>query len=110
MDNKNMNEEEQITWKTLYLSNPEYRKKHKEYMAQKLYCGCGSYVSRSSTPSHKKSNKHLLWIQEQRKLWKQILNKSSLTKEDQKLFEKQMKIFIDNIAQMNKQERNLVFY
>jgi hypothetical protein len=41
-----------------YRNNPEFREKHKKYMAELIQCKCGCYVHRSSMYKHKNSEKH----------------------------------------------------
>lgn len=41
-----------------YRSDEEYRKKHMEYMKQKVECNCGFFTSRSNMTRHLRSSNH----------------------------------------------------
>ena len=46
-------------FKELYHSNPEYKKKHLDYVKKKVYCHeCGVFVSRCNLGHHKATKKH----------------------------------------------------
>lgn len=47
------------TFKQLYDSNPEFRKRHLEKMKQEAQCECGVSLKRSHLGRHRKSKKHL---------------------------------------------------
>lgn len=108
---QNINQKQRKTFTDYYWTNPEFRKKHREYMAQKVYCPCGIYMARGAMTYHKRSNKHMLWLETQRKLWKEIQNKSKYqSQENQEWLEKNMKIFQENINLLSEFERKLIFY
>jgi hypothetical protein len=44
---------------TKYYSNPEFKKKHNEYMMQFITCECGCSIMRCNVTKHRKSQKHL---------------------------------------------------
>jgi len=56
-------ETEQSIFKSYY-DNPEYRKKHKEYILTKVQCGCGTITARCNMSHHRKTKKHQKWEQE----------------------------------------------
>ena len=45
-----------MTFKGRYDTEPEFRKKHLEYMKTKVSCPCGAQVSRSNMSTHRKKN------------------------------------------------------
>jgi len=48
-----------------YYDNPEYRKKHNDYLLQKIECKCGCSVLRSNLTKHKNQSKiHKKWIED----------------------------------------------
>jgi hypothetical protein len=51
-----------------YYQNPEFKKKHLEYIMSKVQCtDCGAMCSRCNLTKHKKSVKHLKHLAEQEK-------------------------------------------
>lgn len=50
------------TFSKKYLSDPEYYERHKKYMNGKTVCECGSIVVRCNMSHHKKSKKHIKYI------------------------------------------------
>lgn len=47
-----------------YYADPEYLKKHYEYLKQKVKCDCGGKTTRGHLTTHKKSVKHMKWLEE----------------------------------------------
>ena len=47
-----------------YYKDPDFRKKHLEYIKTKVECKCGDLVSRCSKTKHLKSKKHTEWVKE----------------------------------------------
>lgn len=45
-----------------YYKDPDFKKKHLEYMKTKIECKCGCLVSRCNKTNHLKSIKHMKWI------------------------------------------------
>ena len=41
-----------------YYQDPEFRKRHQEYMKTKITCDCGKTVMRVNMPRHKRSSYH----------------------------------------------------
>jgi hypothetical protein len=46
------------------ISEEEARRKHYEYMATKVVCGCGCKVLRSSLTAHRKTARHKEWFEQ----------------------------------------------
>jgi desulfoferrodoxin (superoxide reductase-like protein) len=68
-------------FKELYHSNPEYKKKHLDYVKKKVYCEeCGVYVSRCNIGHHKATKKHQNFC-EILKLKDQLNSSESIKKE-----------------------------
>lgn len=55
---------EQKTRKTFtdYYNDPDYKKKHKEYLMQKVQCECGCTYIRSNASHHKGTQKHKMIV------------------------------------------------
>ena len=51
---------EQSTF-TYYYNQPEYKKKHKEYILTKVQCECGTITARCNMSHHRKTKKHQKW-------------------------------------------------
>ena len=41
-----------------YYQDPEFREKHRNYMATKVACDCGAVTARNNMHRHKQTNKH----------------------------------------------------
>ena len=64
---------------TEYYADPEYRRKHLEYVKTRVECeGCGAMVPRSGTTAHKTTRKHKQGLQ--KKEVEDGLKKSAETK------------------------------
>jgi len=50
------------SFKEYYDSKPEFRKKHREQLREKIVCECGSTVSKGNIYNHRKSNKHVVFM------------------------------------------------
>jgi len=42
-----------------YYKDPEFKKRHDEYVSTKIQCQCGQYVARYNMSKHRKTNKHI---------------------------------------------------
>jgi hypothetical protein len=49
-----------------YHEDPEYRRKHLEYISEKITCECGITTTRGNLSHHRGTNKHKTWIREQK--------------------------------------------
>lgn len=56
---------------TDYYADEEYRQKHLARMKERVVCECGAETSRVNSYAHKKSGKHLAYV-EKKKLEEQI--------------------------------------
>ena len=46
----------------VYYQDPEFRRKHKEYIMTKLPCKCGANIARCNATHHKKSVRHTKYL------------------------------------------------
>lgn len=51
-----------------YRTDPEYKKKHLNYMKKKVECTCGFITSRSNMSRHKRSRNHLSHVEQKNSL------------------------------------------
>jgi len=58
-----------------YNNDPEYRKKHNEYMCEKVFCLCGKYVARGNMSNHKKTEFHKKFEKKRRQIENEKLKK-----------------------------------
>ena len=65
-ENKNK-EKKQYKKFSEYYQDPEFKKKHKEYMAEHVECACGAKTARNNMPRHQKTQKHL------KAMWKLVM-------------------------------------
>ena len=51
-----------------YYDDPEFKKRHKEYMKEKIKCpdGCGSVTARYNMHHHRKSEKHIKFMEKRK--------------------------------------------
>ena len=77
-----------------YYQDPDFKKRHNDYMLQKVNCSCGILTMRCNMSKHKKTQKHINWteknekneyLQEINKLKKQV---SKINHNLQKLIDK----------------------
>ncbi len=48
-----------------YYQNPEFKEKHKKYMAEKITCKCGKTdIARYNMTKHKKIKQHIEWLEQ----------------------------------------------
>ena len=54
-----------MTSKKNYYDDPEFRERHKAYMKEKIKCpdGCGSVTARYNMHHHRKSEKHIKFME-----------------------------------------------
>lgn len=77
--------------------DPEFKKKHKEYILTKVECPCGTTTARCNMSHHRKTKKHLKWINSNDKLIDEIiLDSEHITKSIKKL-KKKLKSYKNNV-------------
>ena len=74
-----------------YYADPEYRRRHLEYGAEKVECECGTKVSRHNLGHHKNTNKHQIWLREHEKIGTINNKKISELEEEMKELKKEIK-------------------
>ena len=50
-----------------YYDDPKYRKKHLDYMKQKIQCECDVITRRCNMSKHRKTAAHIKWVEENNK-------------------------------------------
>jgi len=44
--------------------NQEKKEQHKQYMLEKIKCPCGTVTARCNMTTHRKTNKHQHWVEQ----------------------------------------------
>lgn len=73
-----------------YYANPEYRNKHNKYCSEKIKCECGTITAQSNLGHHRKTKKHLKWLENNKDLVNinELRQEINLLKKDMKEMKK----------------------